>query len=166
LYPPGLFEDFGYEVRRKNYSGSITFTADLFQNLEGLNDSLASYKAFAAAAGFNNPAKIVWNAIPYSFVLDWFFQFGKSLDFLSIQPFGGEYSLSNVGWSLKEAWQYEIWQKATQRYNSNPVKFLGSMLIKRYVRNPGFPMKSIFLTDGSLTPMQLALAAAMLHQRR
>jgi len=160
-----------FEFRRVNYQGTFSAQADLFQNLEGLDTQLGSLKAFAAASGFNKPASIVWEAIPYSFVVDWFFHFSKSLDYLTIQPFGGEWSLSNVGYSLNEKWQYEIWQIvplspcATGGSNVGSY-FLGSATIQRFIREPGLPMSSFYLTDGSLSPKQLALGLALLEQRR
>lgn len=42
--------------------------------------------AYAAARGFgfSNPAKILWNAIPYSFVLDWIYPVSKCLDYIDL----------------------------------------------------------------------------------
>jgi hypothetical protein len=34
--------------------------------------------------GFDNPARVAWNAIPYSFVLDWMYPVGSLLDRLSL----------------------------------------------------------------------------------
>jgi hypothetical protein len=160
------FEGVSFEWRRVGYQGKFHASATLLQNLEGLDTQLGTMKAFAAAAGFNNPAAIVWEAIPYSFVVDWFFRFGKQLDYLAVQPFGGEWSLSNVGYSLKESWQYELWQVVNHQYSNNVKTFLGSVAIQRYLRLPGLPVGSSVMTDGSLTPKQLALGLALLEQRR
>jgi hypothetical protein len=164
-----FFSEFSFEFRRVNYQGVFNASCDLFQNLEGLDSQLGTLKAFAAAAGFNNPAAIVWEAIPYSFVVDWFFHFGQQLDYLAVQPFGGEWRLDNVMHSIKEEWQYEIWQVPPQHSELMPYnvkQFVGSATIRRFMRLPGLPVKSVVLTDGSLTPKQLALSLALLETNR
>jgi hypothetical protein len=40
-------------------------------------------KAFLAQTGFNNPVNLVWEVLPYSFVIDWFLPIGNYLQSLS-----------------------------------------------------------------------------------
>lgn len=150
----------------RRLSGRVQFHvgAKLFQDLQGLSDSMATLKALSASGGFNSPARAVWNAIPYSFVVDWFFHVGKLLDSLTIQPFGGEYRVSDVGYSLKSEANYYVSQ--VHERSAAYTYPLGTVFVKSYIRRPGYPMTSLFLTNGSLTPMQQVLALAMLNQRR
>jgi len=135
----------------------------LTQDLEGLRGDLAQLKALAASSGFNKPARAIWNALPYSFVVDWFFSVGKLLDSLAIQPFGGEYTIKDVYYSLKSE---AVWA-ATQVYHPNYQEyFLGNIDVESYRRVKGFPATSLLLTDGLLSPTQLTLALAMLEQKR
>lgn len=153
------------QFRRTSAKASFHCGAKLFQDLQGLNDALSTLKALSASGGFNHPARVIWNAIPYSFVVDWFFHVGKLLDSLSVQPFGGEYSLSEIGYSLTREAVFiadqVLHDGATELRSS-----LGTVSVKSYSRKTGFPVSSLFLTNGILSPMQLALSSAMLNQRR
>jgi hypothetical protein len=149
-------------------SAKVTFKCggSLFQDLTDLEDSASKLKALVASSGFNKPARVVWNAIPYSFVVDWFFSLGKLLDTLSVQPFGGEYRVDRVGYSTIEesTWIATVKHQSTGTIVGNPT--LGTVHAKRYTRKSGFPAYSLFLTDGLLSPTQLLLGLAMLNQHR
>jgi hypothetical protein len=153
-----------FEFRRLNYSGKFTATSKLIQNLDNLSDQSSALKGYAAALGLNNPIAIVWEAIPYSFVIDWFFKVGKLLDSLAIQPFGGEWSLRNTTSSFKDEYLYLVSQDF---FPSRNVKTqLGQARIRRYSRSVGLPVSSVFATDLTLTPKQQALSLALLNQLR
>lgn len=154
------------EFKRTSAKHSLHIGANLFQDLNDLSDSMAQMRALIATGGFNKPARVIWNAIPYSFVLDWFFSIGKLLDSLTIQPFGGTYELSDIGYSVKTEATYTATFHAdgTDTPIGNPL--LGAVTVKSYTRKIGFPVVSLFLTDGLLSPTQQVLALAMLEQRR
>lgn len=160
---PGLN---GVKFKRLSGRGNFHIGGTLKQDLTGLTDSMAKMKALAASGGFTHPARVIWNAIPYSFVIDWFFHVGKLLDSLSIQPFGGEYTVSEVGYSIKFEATYQAiqWMSVGHTILGNPL--LGTVRVKSYKRVAGFPMSSLFLTDAALSPKQLVLAIAMLEQKR
>ena len=163
----GTLTNVGFRVEFKRLSVNYHFHcgAKLFQDLSGLTDSLAQLKALGAAAGFNHPARIIWNAIPYSFIVDWFFHVGKLLDTLTVQPFGGTYDVKQVGWSMETETTFLATQIVPDGTYVDTSQ-LGTVTFKGYTRSLGFPATSVFLTNGSLTPMQLALSAALLEQRR
>ena len=148
----------------EGYSGEFNVTGKLFQNLEGLNDPFTNLKALAAATGFNNPAAIVWEAIPYSFVVDWFISLDKQIDKLAIQPFGGEYRVTDVCWSTKESFNWLVYQDFFPNDTRNKKRLIGNIVCKYYKRRPGFPVAG--LNFQSLSPKQLALSLALLEQRR
>lgn len=157
----------GVDVIFKRQSARVQFHcgAKLFQDLRDLRDSMSKAKALLAAGGFNKPARAFWNAIPYSFTVDWLFSVGKLLDTLTIQPFGGTYDISDVGYSIKSEASYVVHQVHTN--GTVPCdNTLGTVRVKSYMRRAGFPATSLLLTDGSLSPKQLVLALAMLEQRR
>lgn len=168
LYIPNNSTPSGNDVyfRRLNAKSEFHCGASLFQDLKDLEDSMATMKALAASGGFSHPARVIWNAIPYSFVVDWFFHVGKLLDSLIVQPFGGTYKVSDVGYSIKTEAVYYATQVFTESGYSSSIEDLGTVKARSYIRRPGFPATSLFLTNGELTPMQLALSAAMLNQRR
>jgi len=147
------------------YQGEFVASATLVQNLDIPDVPLTQLKALASAAGALNPTAVVWEAIPYSFVVDWFFQVGPLIDSMNIQPFGGEYSLSDVGYSLNESFSYRVYQHFYPERGNEKI-FLGTISVRRYKRRLGLPVFSLFLTDGILSPKQLMLATALLDQRR
>lgn len=155
-----------FKYKRVSQKGTFLLTGKLKQNLEDLDGIGAHLKAFAAATGFNNPAAIVWEAIPYSFVVDWLFHLQGIIGTMAIQPFGGEWTISDVGYSVKQSATYLVYQSFLWPASSNVDVLLGTLDIKSYARKPGFPVVSLFITDGSLTPKQLALSLALLDQRR
>jgi hypothetical protein len=161
----GSFEGPSYIVKRLSYQGKFHIGAQFIQNLDIPDTSLATAKAFAAAAGFNNPAAIVWEAIPYSFVVDWFFHVDSMVGTLNIQPFEGRWEVSNVGYSIKDEFQYYVYLDTGSNDGHRQIP-VGTISVKRFVRKPGFPMSSLLLTDGSLSTTQQVLALALLEQRR
>ena len=155
-----------FKYKRIGQEGTFRVTGKLRQNLSGLDDYFAHWKALAAATGFNNPAAIVWEAIPYSFVVDWFVHLDKLVGSMAIQPFGGEWTLSRVGWSVKQTATWHVYQSFVWGGSSNVDTFLGTISLKSYTREPGLPLVSVFATDASLTPKQLVLSLALLNERR
>jgi len=154
-----------WKFRRVSYKGKFTASSKLIQNLEGLSDMSSSVKAYAAGLGLNNPIAIVWEAIPYSFVIDWFFKVGNLLDTLAVQPFGGEWSLRNTVSSFKDEYLYLVDQDFYHDMVDTKV-FAGQVTIRRFSRNVGLPVSSVFATNLTLTPKQQALSLALLNQLR
>lgn len=162
---PGGWPGVYLTARLLNHTGTARFGAKLHQNLEGLSDLLSVPKGIAAALGLNNPAAIVWEAIPYSFVVDWFFHLQSRLNALAVQPFGGEWSLSDVCWSSKQEWLYEVIQDCSAAGTSGKIH-LGFWRIVSYGRELGLPVSASFATSGLLTPKQQLLSLALIEQRR
>lgn len=154
------------QFRRLSYSGKFSITATLQQNVELPNLGQFSGKAFAAAAGFNNPAAIVWEAIPYSFVVDWFFHLDSLIAALAIQPFEGKWEVSRVGHSVSDQSVYGVYQDFDWGSVQADWPFMGTVSVQRYARERGFPMTFPWLTGGTLDPKQQVLALALLDQRR
>lgn len=154
------------EFKRQSAGVTVRIGARLTQDLRDLADANAKLKALIAGSGFNHPARVVWNAIPYSFVVDWLFSAGKLLDGIAVQPFGGKYDVTDIGYSIKREASYVATYKPTWPavVDGNPT--LGGLRVKSYDRYEGFPATSLFLTDLSLTPKQQVLATAMLEQKR
>lgn len=152
--------------KRQSARLNLHIGGKLTQDLSDLASANAKLKGLIAAGGFNHPARVVWNAIPYSFVVDWFFSVGKALDSLAVQPFGGQYDVTDVGYSIKrEASFIATYVPPTPDIVlGNPL--LGVVSVKSYERFYGFPATALFITDGSLTPKQQVLALAMLEQKR
>jgi len=119
-------------------------TWTLYQDLEGLDDAWAQLRGLIAGLGFNNPAKIVWNAIPFSFVLDWFEPFGKVLDRFAVQPFKGVWNVYDVSYSIKRT--YLFLESLCYRPDKNPP-WISEVEMELYDRKLGIPIESILNID-------------------
>lgn len=155
-----------WDLQFKRLSAHVSFHcgAKLFQDLRDLSSSLSTLKALTASSGFSSPLRAVWNAIPYSFVVDWFFHVGKILDSLTIQPFGGEYRVTDISYSVKSECFYEVNQVSEQ--SPSFTYKVGGVRCKSYIRRSGYPASSLFLTSGMLDPTKQVLLLAMLEQKR
>jgi len=125
--------------------------------LEGLDDPLARMDAFAALLGLNNPVGVIWEAIPYSFVVDWFTDVSDWIENnLTFSPFKGEIQVAGADHTVKTD---------TTLMRLYPTSMQGDWRcsslerIKCYFRRKGVPPNSAEF-DG-LSPKQLTLAAAL-----
>lgn len=159
--PPVSHYRLRYE--RQDYKGTWRCTGYIYHELEGLDDSLTQLKAFSAGLGLNNPISVVWNAIPYSFVFDWFTRFGSLLDRLAVQPFGGTWQISDVSFSTQEKMTFRAYQSPSASADMNLL--LGTGTIERYVRQVGLPASSLFATDAGLDTRKQLLALSLIHVR-
>jgi len=118
----------------------VTISVNLFQTLEGLYDFSAWLKAFRDYAGFNQILSTAWNALPFSFVADWFTNVADQLDEMK-QPsaFEGTYNLSNPCTSVlaKGRVEYIMWHYPANAANS-PLMW-SAHEVKKFVRFPGLP---------------------------
>lgn len=135
----------------------------LTHRLSGLDDVTAEAFALSAALGTQNPLAVLWEAIPFSFVVDWFAKVQKLVATLKIQPFHGEYHLEMVSHSIKSSVVYRL--KQGQHYPSVVVDDLGVLLAERYERVPGLPVPSTIFVGEGLTQTQQMLALALIRQR-
>lgn len=128
-----------------------------FENLLGY------LKATLAALGIGNPLNVVWNAIPFSFVVDWFFNIGSFLDGFDIQPFKGTIVIEGCSFSVTSYVRVAHLNKTYKSMISPTLdryEEFGSTQMFGYHRRHGTPEGDIDLTG--LTPFQQLLAAALL----
>jgi len=138
----------------------------LTHRLEGLDSATAELRAFAAALGLNNPVKIAWNALPYSFVVDWLTNISGLLARISVQPFVGEWNLRGVSSSQRTLISFELRQRSVlnqwENPNGNYDTVVGNGTYEYYWRGPGIPVTMSVLTSSGLTPQQQMLSLALL----
>jgi hypothetical protein len=142
-----------------------TFRAGGFltHRLQGLDSVVADSLALSAVLGLTNPLAVVWEAIPFSFVVDWFTKVSKMAATLQVQPFQGEYNVEGMTHSMNSSVTYRLLQG--QKYPSVQVNDLGPLVLERYERFPGLPVPSSIFGTGELTPTQQMLALALIRQR-
>jgi len=122
------------------------------------------------AVGAQNLPAAMWDALPFSFVVDWFVDIQK---FLSSNPvFFGQYNLRNVGYSSKlELSGSMTITSASDNYfnglgNSTSYTIPSIPVFKKYRRTPGFPPENEHIgAFGSLNLIHLVDGGALLAQR-
>lgn len=144
------------------YRATVNFTFEVSHNISDL-DSLRSKLGIAMAAlGIDKPAAVIWEAVPYSFLVDWFVGVQDILMRLSVNPFlSGEITVHKVSTSVVQRASFGHYINV---YGNNKV-FLDRYHIRRFWREPGLPSKSYVTLKSELTDNQLLLVAALLRQR-
>jgi hypothetical protein len=138
-------------------------TWKLFQDLQGLDDAWAGLRAAFAYLGVNNPAKIVWNAIPYSFLVDWVTPVSSWLDRVAVQPFAGEWRVYDVTSSVKETSKFQFNTTALRGGTSGPQIYMD---VKCFRRLPYLPLTLGAVDFSQLSDTQQKLALALVVTRR
>lgn len=74
-------------------------------NVRYLGDTEIKLRLLLTSLGFTNPAKVVWDHIPWSFMLDKFYDVGALLERFSL-PFSFNHVIEDCGWSIKAEEDY------------------------------------------------------------
>jgi hypothetical protein len=151
----------GTDLMVVDFRATFSASWSLLQELEGLDDAWAQLRGLIAGLGLNNPAKIVWNAIPFSFVLDWMAPFGKTLDGLAVQPFYGRWDIYDVVNSVKETWKVR-----QGRYYYGDLEgiqpFYNDIIVERYNRRLGLDLSLEDVDFTDLSKQQQSLFASLI----
>jgi hypothetical protein len=127
----------------------------------------STLRGMSAALGLTNPAGVAWEAIPWSFVVDWFGRVNNAIAREAFQPFPGTWDIRRVCWSLtsKMSWSstYNFPQSGGGPSPSSFTPWDGD--ITYYRREPNLPISNLTLWSGELTPQQQMLAAALIGAR-
>lgn len=148
----------------ESQGGAASFVASavLYQDLLGLDDAWADFRATLAALGLNNPAKIVWNAIPLSFMLDWIFPVNGFLGRLAVNPFSGKWDIYNVCHSFKRVLTITEYNDYDGGLGMPIRHHMRTHRVEKYDRIPGLPLTFDDVNFTSSTPHQQALFFSLL----
>jgi hypothetical protein len=149
--------------------GLVNYRVDLragclfSHKLPWLNDVQGTLRAAAGALGLNNPLQVVWQAMPFSFVVDWFLNIGGALSQLDFQDRTVEWDIWNVHWSAKHTFDVEVRQRFNDS-NGNVLidQMVGRWRCSRYERFRGYPAPESMFDLDSLSPKQASLLAALI----
>lgn len=137
--------------------------------LEGLETFWGKVDAMGAALGLNNPAKIAWNAIPFTWLLEYFVKVGPLLDRLSSQPFKGSMEVRAAWSSYKYKMLVEVWcgTAGTCQLKPGPGMKLhvGDLLVEIYSRVPGVYLSEEDMVGINLTNQQVGILLALAESR-
>jgi hypothetical protein len=157
--PSEVQNDFGlWRISWDEFDFSLQARVNYDLDLKGADAFMA---AMCAALGLLNPAQIVWNAIPYSFVVDWLTNVSEWLEnnIDVAQPFEGTIRMLGCNHSIKRRTLFEHWALTSNR---NTAEMYGRTLVRAYHRRAGIFGGQID-TEG-LTDSQQLLATALLTQ--
>lgn len=133
----------------------------MYHRLKGLDSDTAALRAFLSATGFNNPVKVLWNAIPYSFLVDWFTNAIDLFTKRAASPFEGEISIEQTTWSLRYRSQFEIHAHPYASYGNPRVK-IGHYWVDVYDRKLDLPAVDYKFFNSALSPTQLSLIGSLI----
>jgi len=145
-------------------SAEFTASARLFANLEGLDGLEGVARGLFGALGLNNPLGIIWNALPFSFVLDWVFRFSNVLARWSLNPYVGVWAVDDLTWSLKTTSRWDVFRYGSEgTYPNTEFHYfrVGWVDASHYERNLGLPTSVNYFTVPP-TPGQAALGLSLL----
>lgn len=163
-------DDNGQFYREVQWSTAPVYTAtvDFVYNMPPELDTwLGQSGAFLDTIGFQLDPSIIWNAIPYSFVIDWFFNVGEWLHGLRLENVPIPATVTDFCHAVKYAYRGRITFVPTTEFDPSS----GSILVadqsySRYERRRDIPSTGLF--DSTVkTPnwKQLSLGAALIGQR-
>jgi len=124
------------------------------------------------AFGVNlNPA-IIWNAIPWSFVVDWVIGVSRFLDGLKVHNLEPRVNILRYCWSVTRERRINTWREHRPLYPGNPSYAVPVQtapcpltLERSYRRAIGLPSTSSMVSSG-LNPTEVSLGAALVISRR
>lgn len=151
------------QIRSMQYRAVYTATAVIVYDVSGLTDLEIKTRTLLRSFGFDDPLGVVWELIPYSFIIDWFFKVGKFLESFS-PKITLPYKIIDSGWSIKivdsriqECYRYRPYK------TGNPNTY-GQTTKTYFRREPGLPI-SFSILESSPGLHQLALSLALAVQR-
>lgn len=96
-----------HKMFRKSYC-KFRAHARIRYNVRYLGDAEIQLRLLLTSLGFLTPAKVVWDHIPFSFLVDKFYDIGSLLERFSI-PFVFNHVIEDMGWSIKVDETYQWW---------------------------------------------------------
>jgi hypothetical protein len=164
---------------RVRFSRSVEYQPSLFHAQVQYNANYSAFQLEHARGlvlldqlGVNlNPA-IIWNAIPWSFVVDWFFKVGEFLNRLAIGNMEPQINIMQYSWTIKRRRKIVVsaYAETIPSYPSSPNNGTAyftypAVTEVAYRRQVGLPSASSFLTSG-LSLTEFSLGAALVISRR
>lgn len=165
VFPTISWQGLQTELRVTKIVSEFRVGALHYHAIPYLNSVIGRLRAFYGALGLGNPLKVFWEAIPYSFVVDWFLDVGSALSTLDAWSNDRTvpWEIYNVNWSMKTRLTFDLQQ--VNHPASQPFWFkanIGSVDVEYYRRMPGYPEINWLTANLSLSPRQATLAAALL----
>lgn len=156
-YPPSTSE--GNYRKITEHRAGFKAWAILTYDVSALSDIDLRTKTLMRSFGLNNPAAILWEAVPYSFVVDWVSNVGDLISRLEV-PIKLPVVFHDCGFGAWEESTFEEWCV----YGGSHAK-VRTVRTRGYSRRPGLPISISKLSLETPTAKQLSLGLALLGQK-
>jgi hypothetical protein len=170
----GLTYDCNYYESKRTVSYSpTTFHAQVqyVYNYDALQTAQAQLWGLLDAFGINMNPAIIWNAIPWSFVIDWFFGVSRWLDSYKVENLKPQINILQYLWSIKRSRTIRVETLASNNPTWPEQPLFTTCIVRpvvtetAYRRQAGLPSYNSFTMSG-LSPTEFSLGAALLITRR
>lgn len=153
----------GWEYKLVSYRSDYRAGGRLFHRMKDLDDTIGVLKGFIGALGLNNPLKVIWQALPFSFIVDWFFHVNKHLARMAtLSDQTAAWTVSDMCSSIKTTATIEVTQLNDEHDGwGYPPMSAGTIEVELYERRIGLLVDPDVYTPDSLSPSQLTLALAL-----
>lgn len=160
-----------YEVERKITYEPSTFHAQIQYNYNytKYQQQHAATLALLDSLGLNFNPSIIWNAIPWSFVVDWVLKVGDALDRFTIQNMEPQINIHQFLWSIKRKRFIEL----RSRPDADAITQLESLLDRSwnslplvreeaYGRFLDYPVDAALVQASGINSSEFTLGAALI----
>lgn len=155
-------------VRFVSSTVTANVTVELFARIKRtrtVSSATDRLRATLDASGVSQFGSVLWEAIPFSFVADWFYPCGRTLDALNVQAFTGCLANQNLGYqSHTEAvlsCRGLVPSPGTAWYDSNKFEY-ARCTVRYYNRSGGLPSTRTAVNYGV---RQALLSGSLVLQR-
>jgi len=133
----------------------------LLARLAGLEHPAALPKALFAALGGYDPLGTIWELIPWSFLVDYFVDFGGFLERHTLRPFEGEWGFDEYTFSRIDTREYTVTLDYAPYQGDSPhaTRAVARVKTRHYQRTTQLPSELVFSFPP--TAGQAALIAAL-----
>jgi hypothetical protein len=142
-------------------------TLDYIYALPDMSLAINQVKGFLDSIGVQLDASIVWNAIPYSFVVDWFFNVGDWISALKVDNLRIPATVTGFCHSVKYEWQSSLSFRPQPSFDPYQIERPVATKTKLYYeRRKDIPSTGLLdLTVKTPNWKQVALGSSLVIQR-
>jgi hypothetical protein len=158
-----------YQITRDIQNSPSTFHAEVEYNYNYSNYQLqnAAVLSLLDALGVNFSPRIIWDALPFSFLVDWVLKVGQSLDQFEIKNMEPQINMHRLLWSIKR--ERTISCKIKPSYQTTDLE--GSLdrtpvslpVVREtvYGRDLGYPLVPSLIETSGISRSEFTLGAAI-----
>lgn len=171
LSMPESFQTQKFVRSRRVFNAPTIFHAEIEYSYQFTQYQVAHARILSLLDAFGvqaNPA-IIWNAVPWSFLVDWVFGVSRWLDSMKTQNMEPMINIRRYLWSVKRSRKILVGHKsdplASTGLPAGPLVYMPMVHETAYRRQVGIPSASSIESSG-LTMKEVSLGAALVVVRR